>query len=235
MDCFAGSHRADPEVNGTVGDTIPSRMMQLRPLSECGLRHGRLSRATEVEYPYVSCLLPGEGNIFGAQNSLRHAKAAQTVARGFARRARRARPRARRGAAAGRGGAGAADRHSRILRVVSKSPTDPQPVFESVVLTAARLLHCTRAFVLLCDGDAWSVAAAAAPEGVLTPRAGRTPIDPNANFPSRAILAKEKLYVPDFSLVELPEFERTIRKRYGANCASSYRCCVRGNASACLP
>ena len=92
-------------------------------------------------------------------------------------------------------------------------------MFESVVLTAARLLHCTRAFVLLCDGDAFSVAASASPEGVLTPWPGNTPIDPIANFPSRAILAKEKLYVPYFSLVELPEFERNIRDRYGANCA----------------
>ena len=106
-----------------------------------------------------------------------------------------------------------------ILRVLSESPTDPQPVFESVVLTAARLLHCTRAFVLLCDGDAFSVAASASPEGVLTPRAGRTPIDPNANFPSRAIVAKQKLHVPDYSLVELTEHERNVRDRYGANCS----------------
>ena len=106
-----------------------------------------------------------------------------------------------------------------ILRIVSESPTDPQPVFESVVLTAARLLHCTRAFVLLCDGDAFSVAASASPEGVLTPRAGRTPIDPNANFPSRAIVAKQKLHVPDYSLVELPEHERNVRDGYGANCS----------------
>ena len=106
-----------------------------------------------------------------------------------------------------------------ILRVVSESPTDPQPVFESVVLTAARLLHCTRAFVLLCDGDAFSVAAAASPEGAVTPRAGKTPIDPNANFPSRAILAKQKLFVPDYSLVELPEHERHVRDTYGANCS----------------
>ena len=73
--------------------------------------------------------------------------------------------------------------------------------------------------MLLCDGDAYSVAASASPEGVLTPRTGRTPIDPNANFPSRAIVAKQKLHVPDYSLVELPEHERHVRDRYGANCS----------------
>ena len=104
-----------------------------------------------------------------------------------------------------------------ILRVISELPTDAQPVFESIVLTAARLLNSTRAFVLLCDGGAFSVTAAASPEGVLPPRGGKTPIDPSANFPSRAILAKEKLYVPDYSRVELPEFERKIRDTYGVN------------------
>jgi two-component system, NtrC family, sensor kinase len=80
-----------------------------------------------------------------------------------------------------------------ILRVISESPTDAKPVFESIVLTAARLLDCTRAFVLLCDGGAFSVAAAGSPQGVLAPRGGKTPIDPSANFPSRAIPAKEEL------------------------------------------
>ena len=106
-----------------------------------------------------------------------------------------------------------------ILRVISQSPTDPRPGFDSIVFAAAQLLGCTRAFVLLCDGDAYSVAASASPEGVLTPRTGRTPIDPNANFPSRAIVAKQKLHVPDYSLVELPEHERHVRDRYGANCS----------------
>jgi hypothetical protein len=105
-----------------------------------------------------------------------------------------------------------------IVRAISESPTDAQPVFESIVLTAARLLNSIRAFVLLCDGGAFSVAAAASPEGVLAPRGGKTPIDPSANFASRAILAKEKLYyMPDYSRIELPEFERKIREMYGVN------------------
>jgi len=46
-----------------------------------------------------------------------------------------------------------------ILRIVSQSPTDVRPVFDSIVLTAARLLHCDLVLVLLCDGGTYSHAA----------------------------------------------------------------------------
>jgi hypothetical protein len=71
-----------------------------------------------------------------------------------------------------------------ILRVISQSPTDVRPVFDSIVFTAVRLLRCDLAFVLLCDGATYSPAAVASPEG---PHAdvGPTnlPIDRSANFP----------------------------------------------------
>src|SRR5262252_5003081 len=54
---------------------------------------------------------------------------------------------------------------SEILRVISQSPTDVQPVFDSIVLTAARLLRCDLALVLLCDGATYTHAAVASPEG----------------------------------------------------------------------
>ena len=40
---------------------------------------------------------------------------------------------------------------SEILRVISQSPTDVQPVFDAIVLAAVRLLGCDSAFILLCD------------------------------------------------------------------------------------
>jgi hypothetical protein len=43
---------------------------------------------------------------------------------------------------------------SEILRVISQSPTDTQPVFEAIVLTAVRLLRCDMSFVMLCDPPA---------------------------------------------------------------------------------
>jgi hypothetical protein len=45
------------------------------------------------------------------------------------------------------------------------------------------------------------------------------PIDPGANFPSRAIVNKKKLHLPDWSLIDLPEHELKIHKRFGTNSA----------------
>ena len=52
-----------------------------------------------------------------------------------------------------------------VLRVISQSPTDVRPVFDSIVFTAVRLLRCDLVFVLLCDGATYSPAAVASPEG----------------------------------------------------------------------
>ena len=109
---------------------------------------------------------------------------------------------------------------SDILRVISQSPTDVQPVFDAIVLTATRLLRCDLAFLLRCHGDTFSQAALVGSEGSrmaldLTP----VPIDPDANFPSRAIVSKKNLHLPDWSAIDLPEHERHIRETYGINSA----------------
>src|SRR5713101_2825743 len=109
---------------------------------------------------------------------------------------------------------------SEILRVISQSPTDVQPVFDAIVLTAVRLFRCDLSFVMLCDHTNFWVSAAATPEGLfddLTLK--KEPIDPSANFPSRAIMGKALLYLPDWSLIELPEHERQIHKTIGVNSA----------------
>jgi GAF domain-containing protein len=109
---------------------------------------------------------------------------------------------------------------SEILRVISQSPTDARPVFERIVETAARTLRCDVAFVLLCDADAFWIGSAATPQGPI-PDLGpdRFPIDPEANFPSRAIRTREMVYLPDWSQIDLPEHERNIRGVFGVNSA----------------
>ena len=121
---------------------------------------------------------------------------------------------------------------SDILRVISQSPTDVQPVFDAIVLAAVRLLRCDGSFILRCDGATFAAVAAAGPEGpyrVFDPKP--RPIDPDADFPSRAIVRKN-LHLPDWSLIELPEFERQIQERAAIIARCSCRCCAGMNASA---
>jgi hypothetical protein len=107
---------------------------------------------------------------------------------------------------------------SEILHVISQSPTDVRPVFDAIVLTAMRLFRCDLSFVMLCDHTNFWVAAAATPEGLFDDLTlVKEPIDPSANFPSRAIVEKQLLYLPDWSLIDLPEHERQIHERIGVN------------------
>jgi GAF domain-containing protein len=108
---------------------------------------------------------------------------------------------------------------SDILRVISQSPTDVQPVFDAIVLSAVRLLGCDSAFILLCNATTVWPVAEAGPEGPRQIGVGPAPIDPDATFPSRAIITRKNLHVPDWSTIELPEYERRVRELRGFNSA----------------
>jgi signal transduction histidine kinase/putative methionine-R-sulfoxide reductase with GAF domain len=109
---------------------------------------------------------------------------------------------------------------SEILRVISQSPTDARPVFDSIALTAARLLHCDMVFVHLRDGATFSPMALASPEGPIADLGPMNlPIDWSINFPSRAILDKKMLHLPDWSLIDLPEHERKIHEVFDVKSA----------------
>ncbi len=105
-----------------------------------------------------------------------------------------------------------------ILRVISGSPTDANPVFASIVVAAARLLPCDLAFIMLVEEKTWWNVAAATAEG-LSPvtLTDRYPVDPNLNFPSRAIVGKTTAYLPDWSEIELPEHQVRVRALNGIN------------------
>ena len=109
---------------------------------------------------------------------------------------------------------------SDILRVISQSPTDVKPVFEAIAQTAVRLLRCDRAFIQRCDDRSFWTVAWCGPEGQL-PIANTSPIpiDPAANFPSRAIVEKKTLHLPNWAAIELPPFERAVHERLGINSA----------------
>jgi GAF domain-containing protein len=104
---------------------------------------------------------------------------------------------------------------SDILRVISQSPTDVQPVFDAIVTTSVRLTGCDLAFFLRCHGATYLQMARATPEGLESDARPPQPIDPDANFPSRAIVGKKTLHLPDWSLVDLPAHERRIHENFG--------------------
>ena len=103
-----------------------------------------------------------------------------------------------------------------ILRVISSSQTDEQPVFDAIVATAVRLISCDSAFVHRRDGSIFAVAAGATVAG---PISGidmpSLPVDPSANFPSRVMVDKTMLHLPDWAAVALPEHERRVRDAFG--------------------
>ena len=109
---------------------------------------------------------------------------------------------------------------SEILRVISQSPTDVQPVFNAIVLTALRLFRCDMTAVMLCERDTFTAVALARPEGLRAGLSGkRLPIDPGNSLAARAIISKRMLYVPDWSQTDLPEMERHIHEVDGVNAA----------------
>src|SRR6516165_6891126 len=107
-----------------------------------------------------------------------------------------------------------------ILRVISQSPVEVQPVFDAIVLAAGRLIGCDRSVLIRCDDAKFWQVALAGPRGLLKIVDGeKDPIDPDANFPSRAIVGKKTLHLPDWLLTDLPPYERRIHERYGINSA----------------
>jgi GAF domain-containing protein len=98
-----------------------------------------------------------------------------------------------------------------ILRVISASPTDVTPVFAAIVETAVRLIGCYSAMVFRVEGDKLAPVTGAGRSGPLDELSPPVPIDPENNFPSRAVVSKETYHVPDYSAIELSEFERQIQ------------------------
>ncbi|MEP1199281.1 GAF domain-containing protein [Tateyamaria sp.] len=107
-----------------------------------------------------------------------------------------------------------------ILRVISGAQTDVLPVFEAICTAATALLTSDLAFVMTSDGNTYSPLAGATPDGVLDDLGPQNiPVDPEQNYPSRAILSQEVLHLPDWTALDLPAHERVVHKNYGVNSA----------------
>jgi len=101
-----------------------------------------------------------------------------------------------------------------ILRVISRSPTDVQPVFDTIVRSASRLCGGEHAIVTRYDGEFLHLAAqhnprprAAEETAALFPQRPRR----DTSLSSRALLEARVIHVPD---VELEEMEPSVGEAY---------------------
>ena len=99
-----------------------------------------------------------------------------------------------------------------ILRVISSSPTDAQPVFDAIARESMRLCNASYSVVGRYDGELLHLAAHehVRPEGVAAVEA-RFPIRPSrATTSSRAILDRTVVHVPD--VLEDADYDRSVAR-----------------------
>ena len=105
---------------------------------------------------------------------------------------------------------------SEILRVISSSPTDLQPVFDAVADNAARLCEAPDVIILRVDGDALRRVASVGPFAET--------IRPDQQFPmvrgsvvGRAIVDRRTLHIRDLASESDDEFPvgKDLQRRYG--------------------
>ena len=103
-----------------------------------------------------------------------------------------------------------------ILRVISESPNDIQPVFHAIVGTAFRLFKDATAILLMREGDHFRVMSVARPgQPISGPSAELTPLDAQANFPSQVMLGKKALQLPDWLAIELTPHQQQVQAAEG--------------------
>ena len=104
---------------------------------------------------------------------------------------------------------------SEILRVISSSPTDVQPVLEAIAERAARLCDASVASMYLTDGDMLRLLASKGPTPDPVHNVDALPIS-RESLSGRAVLEQKTIQVPDL-LAEGAEYplSREIAERFG--------------------
>src|SRR5207253_1835970 len=101
-----------------------------------------------------------------------------------------------------------------ILRVISRSPTDVQPVFDAIAANAAQLCGATDAIIRRVDGD---ILRLVAHHGALPAEAGnQMPLD-RGSVMGRAVVDRQTVHVHDLAAQPDEEFPfgRDIARRFG--------------------
>ncbi|MBI1960527.1 MAG: GAF domain-containing protein, partial [Candidatus Rokubacteria bacterium] len=109
-----------------------------------------------------------------------------------------------------------------ILRVISSSPTDVQPVFDAVALSAARFCNAQNVTIVRVDGDVATSVAGAGPfyEQALGALGGAPPLVipiSRGSVTGRAITDRTTIHVPDLAAEPEAEFSvgRDLQRRFG--------------------
>jgi GAF domain-containing protein len=107
-----------------------------------------------------------------------------------------------------------------ILKVISGSPTNVQPVFDAIVNSAARLFSPCNAVIRMRSGDTLERVASAGPgESIRDTDAlkqlGTIPFDADRSTSARAIMERRTIEVPDTEAPELGELVREIGRAAG--------------------
>jgi signal transduction histidine kinase len=103
-----------------------------------------------------------------------------------------------------------------ILRVISSSPTDVQPVLDAVAENAARLCDAPDVTILRLDGDALAVAARVGPFSGTIPPEFRFPIT-RGSVSGRAFVDRQTVHVRDLAVESDAEFPdgKALQRRFG--------------------
>jgi len=103
-----------------------------------------------------------------------------------------------------------------ILKVISSSPTDTQPVFDVIAKSGVRLFDGLNVVILLRK-DPHFVLAGYSGQGMedLPAEVRTAPLDREKNFPSRAILDGKVLHITDWEGGDVPEHEKVVAKSFG--------------------
>src|SRR5262245_28937524 len=87
---------------------------------------------------------------------------------------------------------------SEVLNVISRSPTDAQPVFDAIVQGAARLCEAQNAGICLCDGDVYRFVARHGFSREFEEYAKQHPMSPGRGSAyARAVLERRVVHIPD--------------------------------------
>src|SRR5262249_11709667 len=98
---------------------------------------------------------------------------------------------------------------SEILRVISSSPADVQPVFDAIAERAVRLCEAEDAEIYRVDGDVYRRVAHRGPVPIAGPMGETYPIN-RARPSSRAIIDRQTIHVHDLAAeidTEFPELK----------------------------